>query len=696
MTVRLDIGPEHDKNAEKFPETSTHILDISSMDKIKKYEAHKNVSLDLKEEIRSQKTSSGRICIVGELPLQKQGLGRAPMIAGALLVILALNMGQIIFLGKSKGEEALATASEAFTSLEGATTSVISGDASAPEGLFADAEKLFAEATEKSQFLLNYESKWLPEPTQVKSLRNLLDSGALIASVGQDLSAAKLAFENLPAEGSLTDYINTNSINYLEPAADKMQRVSDLLKITDLSGTPYQEKFIELKEKIYELSDLLNLWKESKPSLLKILGSDTPQKYLVLLMNNDEMRPGGGFIGSYALLDLNQGKLTNFDFHDVYELDDRFQTHYDIPVHELKKIVYEWRLRDSHISPDFVDSAKKAAWFLAEEGGGTVDGVIGINLSAAQAMLEVTGSLKTAALSKEVGAENFSTVVSTLVEAKVFGKSSPKVFLKDLIAAFIEKSKDKTIQKNLGLAALLQARKKQILFYHSDPSVQSFLSAMDLDASIPALNTPDSNFLMPVFTNIGANKTDRYIKMSLTHNTQILKDNSIVGQITLKRTHTFNKEVLATLKAQAAEFGFTAWNKDLEGIMGNADNHTAIRLYIPENSRILETRGILRDEIQFFYDPLEDISYYFIDQTLKPGESKEFTISYALPFNLSDSGEFNFTIYKQPGLKGIDYTLSVSAEDQPMLSSSPISQVSPGYSLAGDLDNDVKVKLLFK
>ena len=157
MTTNLNIGPEDTPPGENNKK-SKYLLNLKKTDKAKKSAAQKNVSLDLKDEIKNQHRKSGRICIVGELPRSRQGLGRAPMILAAFLVVLLLSAGQLMFLGKKEGGEALAIASEAFLSLQGASQSFLHGDPGEDLTLFAEAESLFQEAEEKGSFLINHKS----------------------------------------------------------------------------------------------------------------------------------------------------------------------------------------------------------------------------------------------------------------------------------------------------------------------------------------------------------------------------------------------------------------------------------------------------------------------------------------------------------------------------------------------------------
>jgi hypothetical protein len=79
MTTNLNIGPEESK-APELPEPSKHVINLKSVDGGKKQEAHAEVSVNLKEEIKTRQ-QKGAICIIGELPPHRRGLGRVPMVA---------------------------------------------------------------------------------------------------------------------------------------------------------------------------------------------------------------------------------------------------------------------------------------------------------------------------------------------------------------------------------------------------------------------------------------------------------------------------------------------------------------------------------------------------------------------------------------------------------------------------------------
>ena len=52
-----------------------------------------------------------------------------------------------------------------------------------------------------------------------------------------------------------------------------------------------------------------------------ILGWDAPRRYLVLTQNPAELRPTGGYIGSYGIVTFDKGRITERMFQDVFLLD---------------------------------------------------------------------------------------------------------------------------------------------------------------------------------------------------------------------------------------------------------------------------------------------------------------------------------------------------------------------------------------
>src|SRR3990167_4553646 len=55
------------------------------------------------------------------------------------------------------------------------------------------------------------------------------------------------------------------------------------------------------------------------------------KRYLILLQNQMELRPTGGFLGSYAVAKIKNGKLVDVSVQDIYEPDGRVTEHIEPP-----------------------------------------------------------------------------------------------------------------------------------------------------------------------------------------------------------------------------------------------------------------------------------------------------------------------------------------------------------------------------
>jgi len=76
-----------------------------------------------------------------------------------------------------------------------------------------------------------------------------------------------------------------------------------------------------MTERIDTYGPLLDTYVEVSAQLPAILGLDGPRRYLVLTQDPSELRPGGGFIGSFGIIAFDRGRITERHFQDVFPLD---------------------------------------------------------------------------------------------------------------------------------------------------------------------------------------------------------------------------------------------------------------------------------------------------------------------------------------------------------------------------------------
>ncbi len=160
----------------------------------------------------------------------------------------------------------------------------------------------------------------------------------------------------------------------------------------------------------------------------ELMGLDGKRReYMVLLQNEMEIRASGGFIGSFAILSFEGGRLLAFEVKDVYEADGQLKGHVE-PPEEIKKYLGEagWFMRDANWQASFPQAAKEIQWFLEKETGRKVDGVIGVDLAVAKMILRVTGEIYVPDFKEKINKENLYEQAEFWSETKSFPGSVQK------------------------------------------------------------------------------------------------------------------------------------------------------------------------------------------------------------------------------------------------------------------------------
>jgi hypothetical protein len=148
--------------------------------------------------------------------------------------------------------------------------------------------------------------------------------------------------------------------------------------------------------KITKYGPLLDSYLSVSARLPAILGWDAPKRYLVLTQNPAELRPTGGYIGSFGIIAFDKGRITERRFQDVFQLDLPWVYPFIKSPLELSDFLLgatqPWQLADANWSPDFPTSALDAIRLYTNESGDTnVDGVLAINTFSIDELLKVTG-----------------------------------------------------------------------------------------------------------------------------------------------------------------------------------------------------------------------------------------------------------------------------------------------------------------
>jgi len=281
-------------------------------------------------------------------------------------------------------------------------------------------------------------------------------------------------------------------------------------------------------------------------SLITLLNSNEEKHILLLFQNPSEIRPAGGFLGSYADIGITKGQMTTLDVRDIYDPDGQMFEKI-VPPKELQTVTEKWGARDANWFFDFPASAENVIWFLEHskmysEKNVTFDAAIAINIPVVETMVEVTGPIALPEYGLVISKENFLREVQREVEAGKDKKTNgqPKTILKKLAPILIERMKALSeTQKETFLNALgKHAKNKDIMIYAKDPSIQSFFHTYSLDGAVSSLSSNFwGSYLAVVNTNVAGGKTDAFIHQSIDTTIHIDTSGSLLTDLSITRSH---------------------------------------------------------------------------------------------------------------------------------------------------------------
>lgn len=391
--------------------------------------------------------------------------------------------------------------------------------------------------------------------------------------------------------------------------------------------------------------------------LPSLLGESKERKYLVLFQNDKELRPTGGFITAYAIFRIEKGIIHVDKSDDIYNLDNTIRKKYKVPDPIAKYLpkVTSFNLRDSNLSPDFIESMKTFETMYNDSSNKTkIDGIIAIDTNVLISTIKI--------LDDEVIASGikFNTkndprcdcpqviyVLEDNISKPVnYEKSGRKDLLGSLLYATMEKalkSSPKLYWGPLFQEGFKLIDQKHVLFYLYDKDAQSGIEALNAAGKIKPF---EGDYLHVNDTNFGGQKSNMYTTENVEQNYEVKGDGSIIKTITLRYKNPHEP---------------SDCNLERGNLCLNATLRDWVRLYVPKGSVLLNSQG---SEVKVTtYDELnKTVIDGFI--TVRPLGTATYTISYRLPFKLTDNSPLPVLIQKQPGTFDNEYVIKVNGREK--------------------------------
>jgi hypothetical protein len=279
------------------------------------------------------------------------------------------------------------------------------------------------------------------------------------------------------------------------------------------------------------------------------VSSPAPHHILVMLQNPSEIRPAGGFLGSYADITVASGTIVDISVHDIADADTAF-TRMVVPPKPLQLEVSRWRPADANWFFDFPTTASKTMEFFNESklyastSPDYFDAAVAISPKVVQDLLSVTGPITVSSTKTTFTSDNFLVQIQKIVQAgQASDATYPKQVLRDLmsqLSARVASSTDAERQSMISMASDWAAE-KDVMAYSSNADMESFLESYGIGGDVYALpQNFNGDYLALVDANVNGGKSDLSVSENVTWTSQIGTDGTFTDSLIVDRKHTGN------------------------------------------------------------------------------------------------------------------------------------------------------------
>jgi len=391
-----------------------------------------------------------------------------------------------------------------------------------------------------------------------------------------------------------------------------------------------------------EIDGFLNLFVNAKPILKKlpeIFGVDKEKTYLILFQNDKELRATGGFLTSYAIFKIKNGKMTIERSEDIYDLDNSISSHPPAP-REIKTYhigVSTFNIRDSNLSPDFPTSIKLfQSLYQKSSKKINYDGIIAVDTQVLVDLLKVFGDTEVDGIVFSAKTDSRCDCPSAIY--KLFDiVDRPTPYLRENRKGILGRLMYTLFYKALGFSPskywgtliqemLKNLEQKHILVYFVNPTLQQAVEALNYAGKIRSF---DGDYLHINNVNFAGAKSNLFVSEAIETKTEF-KSNKILRTVTVVYTNPYPH---------------SDCNLERGGLCLNATLRNWVRLYLPKDAYLVSFRGSEKKVVTY-----QDLGKKVVEGFLQvptQGMAK-IIVQYEIP---RTNSSYRLLIQKQPGTK---------------------------------------------
>lgn len=396
------------------------------------------------------------------------------------------------------------------------------------------------------------------------------------------------------------------------------------------------------------------------PNITKITGTFFGSRtYLVLFQNNYELRPTGGFISAYGILEFKMGFPTGLSFYDVYgEIDDH--EYIDPPHYPMYELLYSetyggYTFRDANYYIDFRDSAQELIDFYQITNPDTeIDGIMTVDFSTLEDLIGLYEPI--AGFTENSLFEGLETEASDIDRHNLEDLNSRKDIMKKIVRNLFVKAFASPFKlDNLFDTLAENLDEKHMLLWFADENLEEKVINLGWGGAMPEYEV---DLLAVNESNLGGMKNDRYISRNIKYEVDIQED-KIVCELTIDIDH------------------YGGENIPLSG-----DYKGYFRAYVPSSAE-LTSDG--------YEESYEDYKSFGDIVRLESTEGTTLTYKYKLPALTDDT--YILDLIKQPGTDADHYEIIVNTPQGYTLTSKDFETKEEHAYFSDNLETDLTLTL---
>lgn len=312
-------------------------------------------------------------------------------------------------------------------------------------------------------------------------------------------------------------------LNGLDSAIDQIPAGS-LFGPLDHLRTTLQQKGTSLSATAHLALNFLS----NAPSAL----GSTERRYLIMVNNPGEERPGGGFIGAVGEVDIQSGQILSEKFQDSAFANGIIPA--EPAPRPLDTYLFHgvpWELSDANWSADFPTTAAAVSRLYTEATGHKMDGVISVDPVALSYVLKVIGPVQVPPYPQRITSSNTLQEINYITNNARPGDPG-KVFLPPFAKLLFDRLLKPTSGQLSGLLAALGrgVAEKHIVLSFTDPALESVVSGVQAGGQ---QNNPSQDGVQVTDANLSGGKEDLYVTRQYALTAAVAADGTVTDKLVL-------------------------------------------------------------------------------------------------------------------------------------------------------------------